>query len=363
MEIPGATLVESWGGKVIVPEWPVWHSTTQIEQRAQANQLGPTAFDRSRLQLKPIAERQHDVAHSDLLPLSRISEFPISTSVETVAGRMRAARERGAPVLMFMGAHVLKCGLQRFVINLLERGLITHVAMNGAGPIHDYELARVGGTSESVAHYIRTGKFGLWQETGEINGIVRDGVAEGMGVGESIGRAINQRDLPHKDTSVVAACVGRGIPITVHVGIGYDIIHQHPHFDPAAFGVGSYRDFLKVCNTVEHLDGGVVLCVGSAVMGPEIFLKALSMARNVAQQEGKSIANFTTAVFDVVPIDADCGTEPARSDPRYYYRPWKTLLSRTVADGGQSFYVCGDHRTTIPSLWQAATEAVHAHQL
>jgi len=148
-----------------------------------------------------------------------------------------------------------------------------------------------------------------------------------------------------------------GIPITVHIGVGYDIIHEHPNFDPAAFGTTSYRDFLSVCDTVSNLEGGIFVCFGSAVMGPEVFLKALSMARNVAHQEARRIADFTTAAFDLIPIQGDFSNEASKSDPQYYYRPWKTILVRTVADGGESFYVCGDHRQTLPHLRLAALAA------
>jgi hypothetical protein len=138
------------------------------------------------------------------------------------------------------------------------------------------------------------------------------------------------------------------------VGIGYDIVHEHPNFDPAAYGIASYRDFLTVCDTVSRLAGGVFLCVGSAVMGPEVYLKALSMARNVARQQGRQICHFTTGVFDLLPLEGNIHREASKSDPQYYYRPWKTVLVRTVADGGTSFYVRGDHRQTIPQLRLAA---------
>jgi hypothetical protein len=253
-----------------------------------------------------------------------------------------------------MGAHVIRAGVARQLIDLMERGLVTHIGMNGAGPIHDYELARIGATCESVARYIRTGEFGLWRETGEINDIVRAGAAEGLGLGEAIGRHILASDYPYKDLSVLAAGVRLAVPITVHVGIGYDILHEHPNFDPAAFGTASYRDFLAVCATVGRLEGGVFLCLGSAVMGPEVYLKALAMARNIAHQEGRRIANFTTAAFDLIPIEGDWQAEAPKSNPQYYYRPWKTILVRTVADGGQSYYICGDHRQTVPLLRKAA---------
>jgi hypothetical protein len=271
--------------------------------------------------------------------------------------RLVQARRRGAPVLMLMGAHVIRAGVQRQLIDMMERGLITHIGFNGAGPIHDYEMSRIGATSESVARYIRSGEFGLWRETAEINDIVRSGAAEGLGLGEAVGRAILDSDFRYRETSVFAAAVRLGLPATVHVGIGYDIIHEHPNFDPASFGVASYRDFLTVCDTVEHLEGGVFLCCGTAVMGPEVYLKALSMARNAAHQEDRRIASFTTAVFDLIPIAGDFREEAPKSDPQYYYRPWKTVLVRTVADGGESFYICGDHRQTLPHLRKAALAA------
>ena len=315
------------------------------------------SFDPSRLIIKPLDERIHDLQHDSLLELGEFPPGLSETSANSIAHLGRqicAARERGSACLMLMGAHVIRAGVARHLIDLMERGLITHIGMNGAGPIHDYELARIGATCESVARYIRSGEFGLWQETGELNDIVKAGVAEGLGLGQAIGRWILESDYPHKDTSVLAAGVRLNVPVTVHVGIGYDILHEHPNFDPAAFGTGSYRDFLRVCDTVNNLEGGVFLCFGSAVMGPEVYLKALAMARNVAHQEGRSIAAFTTAAFDLIPIDGDFHQEASRSNPQYYYRPWKTILVRTVADGGESHYICGDHRLTIPALRQAA---------
>lgn len=317
-------------------------------------------FDRSRLKIKPLQERQHDLSHTHILDLHADPQ-PLATDatrdLNILGQRLVAARERKSSVLMLMGAHVLRAGVQRPLIDLMERGLVTHIGMNGAGPIHDYEMARIGATCESVARYIRTGEFGLWRETAELNDIVREGVAQGMGLGESIGRAILESHFPHKDTSVLAAGVRLGVPVTVHVGIGYDIIHEHPNFDPAAFGTASYRDFLTVCDTVERLEGGAFLCFGSAVMGPEVYLKALSMARNVAHQQGRRISQFTTAAFDLIPITGSFQHEAPKSNPQYYYRPWKTILVRTVADGGESFYVCGDHRQTVPLLRRAALNA------
>jgi hypothetical protein len=314
-------------------------------------------FDRSQLVIKPLDERQHDVRHDSLLPLdaqpAELDEASMQ-AVEALGRRLVRARDDGAPVLMLMGAHVIRAGVARQLIDLMERGLITHIGTNGAGVIHDFELARIGATCESVARYIRCGEFGLWRETAEINDIVREGTARGEGLGESVGRMIFESNFPHRDTSVLAAGVRLGIPVTAHVGIGYDIVHEHPNFDPAAYGTASYRDFLTVCDTVSRLEGGVFLCVGSAVMGPEVYLKALAMARNVARQHERQVSHFTTGVFDLLPLEGDFSREASKSDPQYYYRPWKTVLVRTVADGGASFYVRGDHRNTIPHLRRAA---------
>lgn len=317
-------------------------------------------FDRSRLCIKPLDERQHDVLHSSLLALDH-HPSPLGESamrdLATLAERLLEARDRGSPVMVLMGAHVIRAGVQRQLIDLMERGLLTHLGMNGAGPIHDFELARIGATCESVARYIRTGEFGLWRETAEINDIVRAGAAAGKGLGECLGEAILAGDFRYKETSLLATAVRLRIPVTVHIGIGYDILHEHPNFDPAAFAVASYRDFLTLCHTVERLEGGVFLCVGSAVMGPEVYLKALSMARNVAHQQGRRITGFTTAVFDLVPLPGDFRQEAPKTNPQYYYRPWKTILVRTVADGGTSYYICGDHRQTVPLLREAALAA------
>jgi hypothetical protein len=273
-----------------------------------------------------------------------------------VVDRMAAAKESGAARLLVMGAHLIKQGASRHVIDLLRRGWIDHIAFNGAGAIHDYELARIGATTESVARYIRSGEFGLWNETGELNEIAKEAAALDLGFGENVGRRILEDKLPHAEASILAAAYETGVPVTVHVGIGYDIIHEHPNCDGAALGKASYRDFLIFTKTVERLEGGVMLNFGSAIMGPEVYLKALAMARNVALPEGRSIAKFTTAVFDLVPIQGDIHKELPKSDPGYYFRPHKTILVRTVVDGGESFYIRGDHRAAFPALRRALIE-------
>lgn len=309
-------------------------------------------FDRSRLLIKPLAERVHDLELKDYLSLDDTGDFH-DPNLNAVAARLRQARENGSARVLMMGAHVIKTGTNRHIVDLIENGWIDHVALNGAGAIHDYELARIGATTESVARYIRSGEFGLWRETGELNDWITEAAACGLGLGENVGRRICQSGFPHTDMSILAAAYRRSAPATIHAGIGYDIIHEHPNCDGAALGTASYRDFLIFAQTLERLEGGVLLCFGSAIMGPEVYLKALSMVRNVALQEGRSIRHFTTAVFDMVPIRGDIHHELPKSDPGYYFRPQKTILVRTVADGGESYYFCGDHRATIPALRHA----------
>ena len=309
-------------------------------------------FDRSRLTIQPLAARRHDLNAGDWLQLSDPTlPFDHPDLAELVA-RIRGARSRGAARILIMGAHVLRAGVSRQLIDLLEKGWIDHIAMNGAGAIHDYELARIGATTESVERYIKTGEFGLWQETGELNEWIAEAAREGYGLGENVGRRIAESEFPHRDLSVFSQAWLASVPATVHVGIGYDILHEHPNCDGAAAGAASYRDFLIFAKTVERLEGGVLLNFGSAIMGPEVYLKALAMARNVARAEGRTIANFTTAVFDLVPIHGDFRRELPKSDPGYYFRPQKTILVRTVSDGGESFYFAGPHRATLPALWR-----------
>ena len=264
--------------------------------------------------------------------------------------RVVAAHKNGRPIILMMGAHVIKKGCSRFVIELMERGAITHVATNGACTIHDFELALIGGTSENVGRYIQEGQFGLWQETGRINDAIREGAADGLGMGAAVGRAIEEGEFPHRAVSIFGAAWRLGIPATVHVGLGYDITHEHPNCDGAALGETSYRDFLIFAQVIAGLEGGVFLNFGTAVMGPEVYLKALAMARNVAHQEGHAIRRFTTAVFDLQDLPPNYHATMPKTDAHYYYRPWKTILVRTVADGGESFYFKGFHEVTVPNL-------------
>jgi hypothetical protein len=309
------------------------------------------AFDRSRLKLRPLAERAHDMTLADVLPLDAPPPPFDDANLPEVARRIVQARQARAPVILMMGAHVVKRGLSRFVIDLMERQVITHVAMNGAGAIHDFELALIGATTESVARYITEGQFGLWQETGRINDAALLGAREGLGLGEAVGRMIDEECPPHREVSILAAGYRLRLPITVHVGIGQDIIHEHPNCDGAALGATSYRDFLIFTEAITHLQGGVLLNIGTAVMGPEVYLKALAMARNLAHQKGRHINRFTTAVFDLAELGGDIHHEAPKSDARYYFRPYKTILVRTVQDGGESFYIQGDHQATVLNLY------------
>jgi hypothetical protein len=318
-------------------------------------------FDRSQLRLLPLGDRAHDFHLDEILPLDANLRLNESPELHTVAQRIVEARRHNKPVIWMMGAHVIKGGLSRFVIDLMERGMLTHIGVNGACAIHDYELALVGATTESVARYIRDGQFGLWVETGGINDIVRRGLAAGRGFGEAVGRAIAEGDFKHKAVSVFAAGYRLRIPVTVHVGMGYDIIHEHPNCDGAAIGRASYQDFLVIAEAIRHLRGGVLLNFGTAIMGPEVYLKALAMARNVAHQRGRKIDRFTTAVFDLQDLGKDVHHTPPKSEPAYYFRPLKTILVRTVQDGGESYYIRDDHRATLPALHRLLIASQQSH--
>lgn len=311
-------------------------------------------FDTTRLRLLPLAERAHDLDLArTLAPLSPALFVP--PALAETASDLKAARGAGAARILMMGAHVLRSGVQRHIIDLMERGLIDCLSMNGACAIHDFEFALIGATTESVAKYIQNGQFGLWTETGGLNEIAKTAASEGLGLGEAIGRAIWEGGLPQRETSVFAAAWRLGIPACVHVGMGLDIVHEHPNCDGASWGAASHADFLTLAAVMERLEGGVVMNFGSAVTAPEVYLKALAMVRNVARQEGREVKRFTTLVCDLHDLPQDFRSEAPRGSAGYYFRPWKTMLVRTVADGGKSHYVQGPHRETVPALWTAAT--------
>ncbi|MCA9104514.1 MAG: hypothetical protein R3B96_11700 [Pirellulaceae bacterium] len=311
-------------------------------------------FDRSQLRILPLMERAHD------LDLKRMVIAPTDPppsfqheAIDLFAERIVQAARQNRTILFCCGAHVLRQGNSLLLIDLMQRGLLTHLALNGAGAIHDFELAMIGQTCESVARYIKAGQFGLWTETARLNDATAAGHRDGIGLGEAIGRMIETEQFPHRDHSVLAAGYRLNVPVTVHVCIGQDIVHEHPNFDGAAAGATSYTDFLIYTQSIMGLEQGVFLNIGSAVLGPEVYLKALSMARNVAGQRGEEIRHFTTGVFDLPDLGDDLDQEAPKSDPRYYFRPFKTILVRTVADGGESRYVQGDHRLTVPALYHA----------
>jgi hypothetical protein len=243
-----------------------------------------------------------------------------------------AARAKGKPVVIAMGAHVIKCGLQPVLKNLIEAGVITAFAVNGAVSVHDYEISLIGETSEDVGAVLHCGRFGMAEETGrDINLALKRGVAEGLGYGESVGRFILEKNNPYKDYSLIAACVERDIPITVHVALGTDIIHQHPDADGAVIGRASYTDFKIFASVVSELgDGGVYLNIGSAVLLPEVFLKALSIAQNL----GHHVDHFTTANFDM----------------QQHYRPLQNVVKRPTSGKSRGYTLTGHHEIMLPLL-------------
>jgi hypothetical protein len=248
------------------------------------------------------------------------------------------ARQRKKPVMFLLGAHVVKCGLSPLIIQLVERGVVTLVATNGAGIIHDFEMAYCGQTSEDVAQSLSKGLFGMGRETADgINAAIHEGVSQGNGLGVAVGRYIAQKRFANKEISLAYSCVRQGVPLTVHVAIGTDIIHQHASFNGAETGEATARDFRRFTQEVALLnDGGVVVSFGSAVILPEVFLKALSVARNLTGR----VRHFTTAYFDM----------------SQQYRPQQNIVSRPVLDGGQGFYFTGHHEIMLPLLAQAVLE-------
>jgi len=238
------------------------------------------------------------------------------------------------PVMLGMGAHVIKVGLNPILIDLMKRGILSSIALNGAGIIHDTEIAMVGRTSEEVADVLGAGAFGAARETGEVlNAAINDGARQNIGMGQAVGQALLEHDFPHNDQSLLAQACKLGIPVTVHVAVGTDIIHIHPGADGAAIGQTSYFDFRVFCRLVSKLEGGTYLNVGSAVILPEIFLKALTVVRNL----GFEVKKFTTANFDFI----------------RHYRPATNVVHRPTMEGGRGFNFTGHHELMIP-LFAAA---------
>ncbi|MCL2512893.1 MAG: hypothetical protein FWF08_03235 [Oscillospiraceae bacterium] len=280
--------------------------------------------------------------------LSEYEEYS-ADGFDELAERIIAARGNGRPVIWSMGAHVVKCRLSRYVIGLIKKGVITHITANGATSIHDFELCYLGGTSEDVPTAIEDGSFGMWEETGRwMNEALQRGAELGLGYGEALGEYIdmNPERFPNREDCILWQCYKNDVPATYQIALGTDIIHQHPICDMGAIGTCCGIDFKKVCYSVSRLDGGVFLNFGSSVIGPEVFLKALSVSRNL----GYPTFNITTANFDLVDL-GDFRSKIGYEDPNYYYRPRKNIVNRPTQCGGKGWHFTGDHSSTIPTLY------------
>ncbi|MCL2664119.1 MAG: hypothetical protein FWE82_00755 [Defluviitaleaceae bacterium] len=264
--------------------------------------------------------------------------------------RIKKARQNGRPVIFSMGAHVIKLGLSKYVAALMDGGIITHLAGNGACSIHDFELAFAGGTAEDVPTAIEDGSFGMWEETGRwMNEAFIMGMQNKKGYGEALACFIDRspEKFPYKDDCLLYRAHKLGIPCTYHVAIGTDIIHQHPAANFAAIGFTTGQDFKIYCESVSKLDGGVFLNFGSAVIGPEVFLKALSIARNL----GCPTFDITTANLDLVEL-GDFRVKIGYDDQNYYYRPRKNIVNRPTSCGGWGWHFAIDHRVSLPNLFE-----------
>lgn len=265
--------------------------------------------------------------------LDSLPDILKAAELKTVVARTIASRREGLPFIMMMGAHVIKTGLAPVVIDLMERGIVTTVAMNSAAAIHDVESALFGVTSEDVAANLQDGSFGMWNETGEfINGVLtRAFQRERYGYGEALGIALKDADVPNLRYSILAAAVRLEIPVTVHAAIGTDIVHQQPTMDGAATGELTFRDFKVLANCVKDLQGGgSVFNVGSAVILPEVFLKALTVVRNL----GYAAKGFLTANFDMI----------------QHYRPNMNVVQRPTQGTADGYSFTGHHEIMIPLL-------------
>jgi len=253
--------------------------------------------------------------------------------------RLAAIHQAGRPIMVGMGAHVIKVGLNPILIDLMERGIITGLALNGAGIVHDTEIAMVGRTSEEVEQVLGAGAFGAAQETGEeINAAINQGAVKGLGLGAAMGDYLLAKDFPHNHVSLLATARRLGVPLTVHVAIGTDIIHIHPSANGAAIGQTSHDDFKLFCAMVADLEGGAYLNLGSAVLLPEVFLKAITVARNL----GHKVERFVTANFDFI----------------RHYRPMTNVVNRPTMSGGKGYNITGHHELMIPLLAAALVDRV-----
>lgn len=309
-------------------------------------------LDLSKLVTYPLAERCSKVSVNDLArPLvagSSLRDFfdqlPNILAVKdlkAVAAAVRQAREQNRAVLVGLGGHVIKCGLAPVLIDLMERGFLTGFALNGSGVVHDLEIALVGSTSEDVDATLGSGAFGGAEETGRtINQALCSAAVEHLGAGEAIGHELLHLNPQYADRSLLCTAYQKGIPVTVHIAVGTDITHIHPTADGSAIGAASHRDFRLFCSLVKELDGGgVYLNLGSAVILPEVFLKAVTTLRNL----GYRLEGFTTANFDFL----------------QHYRPLTNVVRRPVAGGtGRGYALTGHHELMIPLLAAAILENI-----
>jgi len=308
-------------------------------------------LDFRRIRTYPLRERDNKVNFRDLAktwqPGGGFAAFYDSLPHILAGNDLRAvvtatvnAVRQQRPVVVMMGAHPIKCGLNPVLLDLMQRGVIAALAFNGAAAIHDFELALIGATSEDVQEGLNDGSFGMIDETGRgMNQALADGVAQGIGAGRALGEAIVKHALPHRQLSLLHQGVVSKVPVTVHIAIGTDIIHQHPTAEGAVLGEASHLDFQQFAAVVAQLEGGVLLNIGSAVIMPEVFLKALTIARNL----GHKVEQFTTATFDM----------------NRHYRPTQNVVQRPTAKGGRGYYIIGHHELLVP-LWAAAVlEQLH----
>jgi hypothetical protein len=291
--------------------------------------------DFTQIKTYPIRERRNKFELRDMIPLDHAIFDPLS-ELEQVAEAILAAKRLGGKTILMMGGAVIKTGCSLLLIDLMERGLIDHLATNGAVPIHDFEVALIGATSEEVVNGLEDGWFGMVEETGRyLNEAIIEGFRSNDGYGASIGRMIDRLRPAYRAYSLVHTAYRLGIPVTVHVAIGGDIIHQHPTCDGAALGATSYHDFKRLTASVAQLTGGVLLNVGSAVNLPEVFLKALTIARNLRHD----VRDFTVANFDFLDM----------------YRPRTRLLEWPKRLGCRTFDIRLNHNRSLPTLHRRLT--------
>lgn len=282
--------------------------------------------DFKKIKTTPLKDRDSKVSVKDFYKLEDKIELLQNKDLEGLSKEIAKACKNKKEVVWMMGAHPIKCGLSPYIIDLMKKGAITHVALNGAGSIHDFEIAYIGKTSEDVEKNLLDGSFGMAEETGRImNEALKKSRSS---YGKCIGKEIEKLDLKFKEHSILYNAYKLGLPLTVHVAIGTDIIHQHPSCSGAAIGRSSYKDFQILTETISKLEGGVILNVGSAVILPEVFLKSLSIARNL----GYHVDDFVAANLDMID----------------HYRPKKNVLERP---GGKSFNILDKHQKTIPTLY------------